>query len=148
MAKGAAIDYRVRVGPLSVRWRARIASWKPGRGFVDLQESGPYRFWWHEHSFRADGDRTVMDDCVYYATPFGMLGRLANRLFIGPTLKQTFRYRGKSFACGLVNNLANARIATVESDLADVSVTYVGDWHDRDLFICWNPRGSWPSACA
>ena len=94
MAKGAAIDYRIRVGPLPVRWRTRIASWEPGRSFVDLQEAGPYRLWWHEHTFHADGERTVMEDRVYYAPPLGILGRLANRLFIGPTLRKIFQYRG------------------------------------------------------
>jgi hypothetical protein len=34
MAKGATIDYRVRVGPLPVRWRTRITRWEPGRSFV------------------------------------------------------------------------------------------------------------------
>ncbi len=94
MATGAAIDYRVRVGPLPVRWRTRIANWDPGRGFVDVQEAGPYRLWWHEHSFHADGERTVMEDRVFYTPPLGILGRLANRLFIAATLRRIFQYRG------------------------------------------------------
>ena len=94
MAQGAAIVYRVRVGPLAIRWRTRITKWEPGRGFVDLQEAGPYRLWWHEHTFQADGARTVMEDCVYYAPPLGILGRLANRFFIVPTLRKIFQYRG------------------------------------------------------
>jgi len=94
MAQGVTIDYRVRVGGLPVRWRSRITSWEPGRRFVDLQESGPYRFWWHEHRFQADGGRTIMEDRVYYAPPFGLLGRFAHRLFIGRTLRKIFQYRG------------------------------------------------------
>ncbi len=94
MAQGAQIDYRVRVGPLPVRWRTRITAWEPGRRFVDLQEVGPYRFWWHEHSFHVEGTRTVMEDRVYYAPPLGILGRVAHRLFIGPTLRKIFQYRG------------------------------------------------------
>jgi hypothetical protein len=93
MAEGATIDYRVRVGPLTVPWRSRIASWEPGRRFVDLQEKGPYRSWWHEHTFRPDGNRTVMEDRVCYAPPFGLLGRIANRVFIVPALTRIFRYR-------------------------------------------------------
>jgi uncharacterized protein len=77
-----------------LRWRSRIVSWEPGRRFVDLQEKGPYTSWWHEHSFRADGDRTVMEDRVCYAPPFGPLGRLTNRLFIVPALRKIFQYRG------------------------------------------------------
>ena len=94
MAQGARIVYHVRVGGLPVRWRTLITQWQPGRRFVDLQESGPYRVWWHEHSFEADGKRTVMEDRVYYAPPLGILGRLAHRLFIGRMLKKIFQYRG------------------------------------------------------
>ena len=94
MAQGARIDYHVRVGGLRVRWRTLITTWEPGRRFVDLQEAGPYRVWWHEHSFAAAGERTVMEDRVYYAPPFGLLGRLVHRLFIGRTLRKVFQYRG------------------------------------------------------
>jgi ligand-binding SRPBCC domain-containing protein len=94
MAAGAMIDYRVRVGPLPVRWRTRITTWEPGRRFADLQEKGPYCFWWHEHTFQADGPRTVMEDRVYYTPPLGLFGRLANRLFIRSTLRKIFQYRG------------------------------------------------------
>jgi uncharacterized protein len=89
MAQGAAIDYRVSVGPLPIRWRTRITKWEPGRSFVDLQEVGPYSLWWHEHTFQEDGGRTVMEDHVYYAPPLGILGRLANRFFIGPTFRRS-----------------------------------------------------------
>jgi len=94
MAAGAVIDYRVRVGPLPVHWRTRITTWEPGRRFVDLQERGPYRVWWHEHTFQADGGRTVMEDRVYYTPPLGLVGRLANRVFIRSTLRKIFQYRG------------------------------------------------------
>ena len=79
---------------MPVRWRTRITRWEPGRSFVDLQEAGPYRLWWHEHTFQADGGRTIMEDRVYYAPPLGILGRLAHRLFIGRTLRKIFQYRG------------------------------------------------------
>ena len=94
MAAGAVINYRVRVGPVPVRWRTRIDTWEPGRRFADLQEKGPYRFWWHEHTFQADGSRTVMEDRVYYTPPLGIAGLLAHRLFIAATLRKIFQYRG------------------------------------------------------
>jgi uncharacterized protein len=34
-----------------------------------------------------------MEDHVYYAPPLGALGRLANRAFVAPTLRQVFEYR-------------------------------------------------------
>ena len=92
--EGAEIRYRLRVGPIPIAWTTRIVRWEPGRRFVDRQESGPYAFWWHEHAFRAEADRTRMEDRVYYTPPFGILGRLANRLFIVPSLRRIFQYRG------------------------------------------------------
>lgn len=90
---GAAITYRLRVGPVPVRWRTRIAAWKPDSSFVDFQEAGPYRLWWHEHQFEADGAATIMEDRVYYAPRFGILGRLAHHLFIRAMLTEIFQYR-------------------------------------------------------
>lgn len=89
----ATIDYRIKVSGVPMTWRTRITSWEPGARFVDVQESGPYRSWYHEHSFRADGARTVMEDRVYYAPPFGVLGRIAHALVIRPMLRHIFQYR-------------------------------------------------------
>jgi hypothetical protein len=36
-----------------------------------------------------------MDDRVCYAPPLGMLGRLANALFIAPALRRIFEYRAE-----------------------------------------------------
>jgi uncharacterized protein len=94
ITEGARMEYRMRVGPATIRWRSRIAVWEPGRRFVDVQEVGPYRVWWHEHAFRADGARTVMEDRVLYAPPLGALGRIANRVFVAPALTRIFQYRG------------------------------------------------------
>jgi len=94
MTRGARIDYQLRVGPWPVRWRTRIEHWEPGVRFVDCQEAGPYRLWWHEHTFQAHGERTVMEDRVYYAPPLGFLGRIAHCLFTAAMLENVFRYRG------------------------------------------------------
>ena len=94
MAANAIIRYRMRVGGIPITWRTRIAVWEPGHRFVDDQEAGPYRRWWHEHTFEAEGERTVMQDRVCYTPPLGPIGRIAQRLFIAPILRQVFRYRG------------------------------------------------------
>ena len=93
IGENATIDYQLRVGPIPIAWRSRILDWRPGSRFVDVQERGPYRLWWHEHAFRPAGSSTVMEDRVYYAPPFSVLGRIANRLFIAPTLRRIFQYR-------------------------------------------------------
>jgi len=49
--------------------------------------------WYHEHTFRADGPHTVMDDRVYYTPPLGVLGRIAHALVIRQMLLGIFHYR-------------------------------------------------------
>ncbi len=61
--------------------------------FVDEQRFGPYRFWHHQHHFRASGTDTIVSDCVHYALPFGPLGRLAHPLMVKSTLKDIFDSR-------------------------------------------------------
>lgn len=93
MGEGAVITYRVRAGILPLRWRSRIVSWDPMRSFADIQESGPYRVWRHEHAFDGSGGRTVMNDRVFYTPRIGLIAGLTNALFVAPTLREVFRYR-------------------------------------------------------
>lgn len=89
MARGTEIDYRIRVASIPLRWRTRIENWRPGECFVDSQLHGPYRSWWHEHRFHDRGDRTVMEDLVYFSPPLGPLGRLV----VEDRLRRIFGYR-------------------------------------------------------
>jgi uncharacterized protein (TIGR01777 family) len=98
MRAGAQIDYRIRLGPLPLSWRTRIEAWTPGRRFVDVQLSGPYASWYHEHRFEADGERTRMIDRVWYAAPLGALGRAAQGLAVEPQLRAIFAFRAKAIA--------------------------------------------------
>ncbi|MCH9680693.1 MAG: TIGR01777 family oxidoreductase [Deltaproteobacteria bacterium] len=93
MERGRLIDYRIRLGGVPMRWQTRIEHWAPGERFIDVQLRGPYRAWYHEHLFEADGDRTLMVDRVYYAPPLGPLGRIAHWMFVGRTLRRVFGYR-------------------------------------------------------
>ena len=90
---GLRIEYELHLGPVPLRWRTRIEEWKPPGLFADSQESGPYHCWWHEHHFQPDGNRTLMEDGVYYAPPLGFAGTVANVLFVAPALRRIFWYR-------------------------------------------------------
>ena len=73
-----------------------IEVWQPPRLFADYQEQGPYRCWWHEHHFEPDGASTLMEDRVYFAPPFGIVGGAASHLFVMPALRRIFRFRGQA----------------------------------------------------
>jgi uncharacterized protein (TIGR01777 family) len=96
IAEGSVIDYGLRIAGIPVKWRTRIARWRPGEHFVDTQERGPYRCWWHEHHFSAAGDQTVMEDRAYFALPWGPLGALARQAFVAGQLRDVFGYRSQA----------------------------------------------------
>lgn len=93
MATDAKISYRLKIGPVPLKWTSRIDVWEDGHRFVDSQLAGPYSSWWHEHRFEADGDGTIMTDTVYYAAPGGPIGSMANALFVEDELRKVFGYR-------------------------------------------------------
>ncbi len=101
MRVGALIDYRLRVHGIPLSWTTRIEQWEPGAGFVDRQIAGPYRLWHHRHTFRAQGDSTVVTDVVDYALPLGPLGDLARRLIVRRDLERIFAYRHAAAARAL-----------------------------------------------
>ncbi len=96
IAQEAAIDYTLRVGPIPLHWRTHIEAYQPERLFIDSQERGPYRSWWHEHYFQAEDGATMMEDRVYFAPPFGMLGALASHVVVMPALRRIFRFRAQA----------------------------------------------------
>jgi uncharacterized protein (TIGR01777 family) len=91
--RSTVIDYKIRIAGVPMRWRTRIERWQPGEMFVDSQERGPYRAWWHEHRFFERDGKTIMQDIVHYAPPLGPLGAIANRLFIERMLRRIFGFR-------------------------------------------------------
>ena len=88
--------------PLPVRsqWVARIVEYERGHHFADVQDRGPFRRWEHRHEFeaRTEGGRdgTVVRDVLEYEVGLGVLGELAERLFVGRQMARTFAHRQKT----------------------------------------------------
>ncbi|HSB21198.1 MAG TPA: SRPBCC family protein [Anaeromyxobacteraceae bacterium] len=98
MRAGAAIEYRLRLHGIPMRWQSRIETWEPGLGFTDVQLSGPYRRWVHRHEFRDAPGGTEMRDAVEYALPLGPLGDLAHALLVRRSVEAIFDYRRDAVA--------------------------------------------------
>lgn len=97
MYEGMIITYLVRpLARIPFTWVTEITHITEGSYFVDEQRSGPYSMWHHRHFIEPDGKGTVMTDIVTYIPPFGILGRMANALFISRRLKQIFDFREKA----------------------------------------------------
>jgi ligand-binding SRPBCC domain-containing protein len=96
MFEGQIIEYRVQFMPfVKSLWLTEIAHVKEGSYFVDEQRIGPYRLWYHEHSFEAVEGGTKITDQVTYVMPFGFLGEIVHAIWIGRRLKGIFDFREK-----------------------------------------------------
>ena len=77
----------------SVTWRAKhfgiyqqltseITDFKFPERFTDEMVSGAFKSFKHEHLFVERNGETVMTDIFDYTSPFGVFGKLADRLFL------------------------------------------------------------------
>jgi uncharacterized protein (TIGR01777 family) len=133
LSRGVQIDYRIGLGPFPLRWRTILEEWTPGESFCDAQHRGPYRSWWHEHHFEDRGDHTLVVDHVFYSPPLGLVGRLANFLFVAPTLRRIFGYRAEALA---------RRLPTRPPEVAARSGARPGRSHDQMEALRPNPNAS------
>lgn len=94
MYPGMLITYRV--SPLlgiKMRWCTEITQVKENQYFIDEQRFGPYNLWHHQHHFKSVDGGVEMKDIVHYGIPLGILGRIANKLFVKGQLRKIFEYR-------------------------------------------------------
>lgn len=95
IGNGTLIDYKLKVRGIPLRWRSRIVDWNPPFSFADEQLRGPYRSWFHRHTFEDLGGKTSVGDSVRYSV---LGGALINRLLVRPDVERIFDYRLEQLA--------------------------------------------------
>lgn len=97
MYPGMIIQYKVSpVLGIKMTWVTEITHVEDGKFFVDEQRVGPYSMWHHQHHIQEIEGGILMEDIIDYQPPFGILGNIANRLFIARQLDEIFAYRKKA----------------------------------------------------
>ena len=67
LSDGDELAFTLWMGPLPVRWLARIENVSP-RGFDDVQTGGPFQTWIHAHRFEViDENHTRIADSIEYS---------------------------------------------------------------------------------
>ena len=86
-------EFTLGLGPLKVRWAARVTRFDEGRLLEDVQERGPFRQWRHQHrvSPAAEGSR-LTDVVVFRALPT-RAGAFAEWLLLAPGIHAMFAWR-------------------------------------------------------
>lgn len=94
MYPGLIITYRITpLLKIPRQWITEITHVIEPHLFVDEQRFGPYRFWHHLHRFREIAGGVEMQDVVYYALPYGVIGRLAAASLVRRQLRRIFAFR-------------------------------------------------------
>jgi ligand-binding SRPBCC domain-containing protein len=94
MYPGMIITYKVSpFFGIKLNWMTEITHVKEFEYFVDEQRMGPYKMWHHQHKIKSIEGGVIMTDIVTYQPPMGILGSIANFLFIKKQLRQIFDYR-------------------------------------------------------
>ena len=92
LVDGARAEIEIRKGPIKLELVAVHSNVVAGEQFVDEQLTGPFGSWRHRHRFIAEGEGSRLEDKIVYDPPFGILGRLGQRVFHGE-LDRQFAFR-------------------------------------------------------
>lgn len=91
---GGRVELSVPVGPLRIRWVAEHDEFHDGQSFRDVQSSGPFLLWEHTHRCApAPESRSVLEDCIRYALPLGVVGDRLGETFVRRRLGRLFAFR-------------------------------------------------------
>lgn len=92
--EGSVIDYQLKLHGIPLSWKTIITEWEDNAKFVDYQESGPYKVWYHRHLFfRINENETLMVDDVDFVLPLGALGRFFAGWYVKADVSKIFKFR-------------------------------------------------------
>lgn len=81
-------------GLIPSRWTAEHTKYEPPRLFEDVQISGPFANWRHQHIIKPhENGTTILRDEIEYEPPFSIFGRIAAPFAVVPKLEKMFAYR-------------------------------------------------------
>jgi uncharacterized protein (TIGR01777 family) len=91
--RGTRIRYRLKLHGMPLRWLTDIAEWEPPFRFVDNQLKGPYKLWYHEHTFHRVKGGTLIRDWVRFKLPMGKLGQWVGLRKVRSDVEKIFEHR-------------------------------------------------------
>lgn len=96
MYPGMIITYKVSpLFGINLNWMTEITQVLEQKYFIDEQRFGPFKFWHHQHHFKAIEGGVEMTDILTYGLPLGVLGNIAHAIMVGNKIKAIFTFREK-----------------------------------------------------
>ena len=82
IALGEFVTWRAKHLGVLQTLSSRITAFEYPFLFTDEMIDGAFKSIKHDHRFQSDGDNTLMSDAFYFESPLGILGQIANKLFL------------------------------------------------------------------
>jgi ligand-binding SRPBCC domain-containing protein len=76
------VTWEARHFGLTQRLSVRVTEFTRPSHFQDVMVKGAFKSMVHDHDFLEQADGTLMTDCFQFASPFGILGRAVDSLFL------------------------------------------------------------------
>lgn len=80
-------------GFLPIKWVARHTKYEPPGMFEDVQVSGPFKSWRHQHIVLPHADGAILRDEIEYEAPLSIIGKAIAPQFVESKLEKMFAYR-------------------------------------------------------
>ncbi|MEP7327126.1 MAG: SRPBCC family protein [Gemmatimonadota bacterium] len=92
---GEAVTWEARHFGVTQRMTSRITAFESPAYFQDSMVRGPFAYFVHDHTFTSVAGGTRMRDHVRFASPLGLLGRIADRLLVTSHLRRLLEQRAE-----------------------------------------------------
>ncbi len=93
--KGESVTWKAKHFFKTRIFTSRITEMVSPQKFTDKMTSGDFRSYEHEHYFKSAENGTIVIDIVQFETPYGIIGKLMNKLYLTRYLEKLITRRNK-----------------------------------------------------
>ncbi|HMG05574.1 MAG TPA: SRPBCC family protein [Chthoniobacterales bacterium] len=93
---GQEVTWRARHFGIWQHLTSRITAFERPVHFRDSMVRGAFRRFFHDHFFTQDGNFTIMRDVFDFRSPLGILGHMADRLFLTGYMRSLLQTRNST----------------------------------------------------
>lgn len=93
---GEQVTWQARHFGLTQKLTVQITAFDAPYFFADEMLKGAFQSFRHEHHFKASASATLMTDRFVFEAPLGVLGQIANCLFLTKYMKRLLQERNKT----------------------------------------------------
>ncbi|MDQ3049102.1 MAG: SRPBCC family protein [Bacteroidota bacterium] len=103
ICKGETVTWKAKHLGFYHKLTTLITEMEASQSFTDEQQKGPFKKIHHRHFFEFKNDRTIMTDVFEFESPFGIIGKLFDKIYL-----QKYLYRFLSSRNAVIKRIAES----------------------------------------